>query len=131
MGSTSKLIVFSLLIGLGILGGAVFYAKQGGGPATSAQGEAFPPQPDPEKVTLPEDMALCGGQEQCIVVETRCDFCCDYEPINAKYERTFDVLFDRHCGSFQGQSCDCFDLDRYPACEAGKCVLKEWPNAGP
>ncbi len=76
----------------------------------------------------PVDMSACAEGDQCIVVDTDCGFCCDYVAINARYEEAHDTAFNRRCGRYDGEFCNCFDLASYPACIAGTCQLVKWPD---
>lgn len=79
-----------------------------------------------EDVEIPQQMTECIGNEQCIVVDTTCSFCCKYVAINQKYEEAFNQRFDQNCAGYGGQTCKCFDLGSFPKCVSGKCKMIEW-----
>jgi hypothetical protein len=118
-GASNKFLIASIFLALLIIGGAVTYAK------LSATG---PVQFLAEKLEIPEELKSCQGGSLCIMVETRCDFCCDYESINGNFELRYDVLFDRNCALYQGEKCSCTDVSRFPACVNGRCEMKAWPK---
>lgn len=117
---TDKIIILSVIIGGLILGGAISYAK------LSSSGVI---QFMNEKMNIPKEMLNCSTGQSCVVVETRCDFCCDYVAINSIYEQQYDQIFSRNCSFYNKETCDCYDLTRYPACIKGKCELVKWPDA--
>lgn len=79
-----------------------------------------------QEVRIAKPMTECMGDDQCIVVDTTCSFCCNYVAINSKYEQAFNQRFDQSCASYKGSTCECFDLSSYPKCVNQKCELVEW-----
>ena len=116
---SNKFLILSLIIGLLMIGGAVGYAK------LSATGST---QMFSEKIDVPPQMTDCSGDQNCIIVETRCDFCCEFVAINSAFEAQFDKIFARNCSLYTGEKCSCSDLSRYPACVQGKCAMVKWPT---
>lgn len=79
-------------------------------------------------VTIPDEMTLCEEGEYCIVVDTHCGFCCDFQTINGTQETRFDKGFTSSCKNYSGEMCQCYDLSSYPACVKGKCEMVKWPQ---
>ena len=82
-----------------------------------------------EEITIPDSMTDCNADDQCIVVDTTCSFCCKYVSINGKAEDAFNQRFDQSCARYDGGTCECFDLSTYPKCINRKCRLVEWGDA--
>lgn len=120
-----KTLILSIIIGALLLAGALTYANLVSTGAIQPQKAA-----GQERVDVPESIMSCNNGQNCIVVETRCDFCCDFVAINAIFEREYDEIFNQTCAGYKGQSCECYDLTRYPVCIRGKCQLVAWPDAG-
>lgn len=121
-------LVLAVILAVVIIGGAVMFAsKRDAGPAPTE-----PPSVEfnGEQVILQELYQICGESDRCIVVDTHCGFCCKYTAINASFEPMFNKAFDKNCGRYTGQFCQCFDLSSYPACVEGKCQLVGWPEDG-
>lgn len=116
--NSRKLLSFAVFAAILIIGGAIFYAKSNG------------PRPGDEsaKVTVERVMATCGVNDQCIMVDTKCNFCCDFVAINAKYEAAYGQLFDKTCGAFSVKHCkNCDDkLTARPKCVSGTCQMVKW-----
>ncbi len=116
--NSRKLLSFAVFAAIVIIGGAIWYAKSSG------------PQPGDEssKVVIERVMATCGINDQCIMVDTKCNFCCDFVAINAKYEAAYNQLFDKTCGEFSIKHCkNCDDkLVARPKCVSGTCQMVKW-----
>lgn len=121
--NSRKLLVTSLFVAIMMIGVAIIYAKTKG------------PQPGDEstKVTIERAMAVCGAQDQCIMVDTKCNFCCDFVAINAKYETAYNKLFDDTCGTFSIKHCKNCDnaLTARPRCVSGTCQMVKWGEEPP
>lgn len=116
--NSRKLLSFAVFAAILIIGGAIYYAKSGG------------PQPGDAstKVEIERFMATCGINDQCIMVDTKCNFCCDFVAINAKFEAAYGQLFDKTCGAFSVKHCkNCDDkLVARPKCVSGTCQMVKW-----
>lgn len=116
--NSRKLLSFAVFAAIVIIGGAIWYVK------SSA------PQPGDAstKVVIERIMATCGVNDQCIMVDTKCNFCCDFVAINSKYEAAYGQLFDKTCGTFSVKHCkNCDDkLVARPKCVSGTCQMVKW-----
>ncbi len=116
--NSRKLLSFAVFAAIVIIGGAIYYAKSSG------------PQPGDAstKVEIERVMAACGINDQCIMVDTKCNFCCDFVAINVKYEAAYSQLFDKTCGEFSVKHCKSCDdkLDARPKCVSGTCQMVKW-----
>ena len=116
--NSRKLLSFAVFAAIVIIGGAIWYAKSSG------------PQPGDasSKVTIERVMATCGINDQCIMVDTKCNFCCDFVAINSKYEAAYNQLFDKTCGEFSIKHCKSCDdkLVARPKCVSGTCQMVKW-----
>lgn len=125
MNSQTSLII-SVIIALLILGGSVAFvhfrtvSPNNAAPVTQA-----------EQVTIDAVMASCTGKDQCIIVDTKCSFCCDYVAINSKSEVLYNQLFDKTCKNYSGTYCQCHDLSSYPSCVNGTCQMVKWSENKP
>jgi hypothetical protein len=126
--NSQKLLIISVLAALLIIAGAIAFVKiKGGGgstdlPVTTINGD---------QIVIDEIMSSCKTNDQCIVVDTKCSFCCDYVAINAKSETLFNQMFDQACKKYKGSYCDCHDLTSYPTCVNGKCQMVKWSENKP
>ncbi len=119
--NSQKLLIVSIIAALLILGGAVAFVKyRNAGPSSA------PAAPQSDHVTIEEALTTCTEQDQCIVVDTTCSFCCKYAAINSKNEALFNQLFDQTCKKYSGTYCECHDLGSYPSCVNGKCQMVNW-----
>lgn len=116
--NSRKPLSFAIFAAIVIIGGAIYYAKSGG------------PQPGDASTTvkIEQIMATCGVNDQCIMVDTKCNFCCDFVAINSKYEAAYSQLFDKTCGTFSVKHCKSCDdkLDARPKCISGTCQMVKW-----
>ena len=78
---------------------------------------------------ISDDMRTCDTEEQCIVVDTNCGFCCNFVAIPRRHEQRFDAMLDKSCSRYEGEMCQCYDLTSYPACVKGRCTLLKWPDS--
>lgn len=117
----------AVLVAIIILGGAIFYAQKENPPA--APGEETPKFLfSGVQIVVQDVYKTCAEGDRCIVVDTHCGFCCQYEAINARFEDDYNQSFDRHCRRYNEGYCECFDLSSYPSCIEGKCQLVAWPE---
>ncbi len=116
--NSRKLLSFAIFAAIVIIVGALWYAKSSG----PRPGDAS------TKVTIERVMAACGINDQCIMVDTKCNFCCDFVAINSKYEAAYNQLFDKTCGEFSIKHCkNCDDkLVARPKCVSGTCQMVKW-----
>ncbi|MEC8666118.1 MAG: hypothetical protein VXY16_11665 [Pseudomonadota bacterium] len=117
----NKLLLISLFLGALIIIGAIMMAKGGGAPEDVALADG--------NAVVPLSYQLCAPGDQCIVVDRNCGFCCNYIAINSRNEDDFNALFDKSCSIFDGQSCNCYDLNSYPSCVENKCEMVPFPDA--
>lgn len=118
--NNQKLLILSVLAALLMIGGAIAFVKLRN-PSVNVNGA-----PQSDHVVVDEIMSSCKPDEQCIVVDTKCSFCCSYVAINAKSETLFNQMFDQTCKTYSGSYCDCHDLESYPSCVNGKCQMVKW-----
>ena len=114
--------IFAVVIGVGLIAVALVYSK------FSDSLSAGPPASYNKEIVLPEDITDCAKGQSCIVVETSCDFSCEYVAINSLFEHEFDLVFNQHCSRYKGKMRNCFDLSSYPSCVEEKCILVKWPD---
>jgi hypothetical protein len=86
------------------------------------------PAPANGIVLLQQEMTNCAEGDVCIVEDTSCGFCCHYEAINSVYESRYAAMFEQSCKNYRGENCSCPDINGYPACVHGKCVMVTWLN---
>lgn len=118
--NSQKLLIISVIAALLMIGGAVAFVKfrnAGLSQATSSNAD---------HVVIDEIMSSCKPNDQCIVIDTKCSFCCDFVAINAKSEALFNQMFDQTCKHYKGAYCECHDLSSYPSCVNGKCQMVKW-----
>jgi hypothetical protein len=124
----SKLVLIAtVIIAALIIGGAVTYAVMVGQGANNSAAAPANGGPMTEQVTVPDSLAVCNAGDKCLVVDTTCSFCCKYVAINARHEQLFDEMYAQSCASYEGNMCECFDLNSYPSCVAGKCTMVKMP----
>lgn len=120
--NSKNLLVTSLFIAVMIVCAAIIYTRSG-------------PQEGDEstKVTVEQAMTRCRAQDQCIMMDTKCNFCCDFVAINARYEAAYNALFDETCGMFSVKHCkSCNDsLTARPQCVNGTCQMVKWEEKRP
>ncbi|QQG35821.1 MAG: hypothetical protein HYS17_09985 [Micavibrio aeruginosavorus] len=119
---SQKLLILSVIAALLIIGGAVVFAQFRSGNLSLPS----PTTTQDSKIVVDEIMSSCTKNDQCIVVDTTCSFCCSYVAINAKSEQLFNQMFDQACKKYKGSYCECHDLDNYPTCINGKCQMVKW-----
>lgn len=119
---SQKLLILSVIAALLIISGAVIFVQFRSG------GLSLPSQTTTQdsKIVIDEIMSSCTKDDQCIVVDTTCSFCCSYVAINAKSEQLFNQMFDQACKKYKGSYCECHDLNNYPSCVNGKCQMVQW-----
>lgn len=125
--NSQKSLIISIIVALLILGGAVVFVKF----KTAAPSAAAPSGAQAEQVAIDDAMAACTDKDQCIIVDTKCSFCCDYQAINANSEAIYNKLFDKTCKNYSGTYCQCHDLTSYPSCIQGKCQMVKWSENKP
>lgn len=121
-----NLLILSIVVGLLILVGAVYYARMAAikdqsaasAVAVSAAGV----------INVPASLSVCKGNDKCIIVDRSCGFCCDFVAINTRHEPLFNQMFDDACQSYTGGFCRCHDLKHYPSCVQDKCAMLEWKD---
>lgn len=115
--NSRNLLVTSLFIAVMLICAAIIYARSG-------------PQEGDEstKVNVEQIMTRCGSGDQCIMVDTKCNFCCDFVAINARYEAAYNATFDDTCGVFSVKHCKSCDsaLNARPQCVNGTCQMVKW-----
>lgn len=118
--NSKNLLVTALFIAVMIICAAVIYTRSG-----PQEGD------ESKKVTIEQVMARCGAQDQCIMVDTKCNFCCDFVAINARYETAYSTLFDETCGVFSVKHCKSCDnaLTARPKCVNGTCQMVKWGDS--
>lgn len=120
--NSQKLLIISVVAALLIVAGAIFFVKSRNSTSTDLPVTTI----NGDQIVIDEIMASCKSNDQCIVVDTKCSFCCDYVAINAKSEVLFNQMFDMACKKYKGTYCDCHDLTSYPTCVSGKCQMVKW-----
>ena len=124
--NTQKLLIISVIAALLIIGGAVAFVKfKNAVPTAPASGAQA------DHVVVDEIMSSCTTKDDCIVVDTKCSFCCDYVAINAKSEILYNEMFDKTCKNYSGTYCQCHDLSSYPSCVNGQCQMVKWTESKP
>ena len=124
--SQNKILIFSILAAILIIGGAIGFVKLKQVVPVIQQEKVA--HFDGEKLEVKPMYQACAVGDSCIVVDTHCGFCCQYTAINARYEDDFDSSYNKNCSKYQGEYCDCFDLSSYPDCVDSRCQLVKWPN---
>lgn len=122
--NSQKLLILSVVAALLIVGAAVAFVKFGGRNSGPADIKATTVNGD--QIVVDELMSACKAGDQCIVVDTKCSFCCNYVAINARSEALFNQMFDQACSKYKGSYCECHDLSSYPSCVNGKCQMMKW-----
>jgi len=67
-----------------------------------------------------EELRPCEDTSDCILVETACDSCCDYDAINEDFREDWKAVMDEKCDGFSGGVCDC-ESTLAPVCTDGLC----------
>ncbi|MFN3827117.1 MAG: hypothetical protein ACK4NR_05760 [Micavibrio sp.] len=121
--NNQKLMTIAIIVSALILSAAIAYVQisQSGLTGKSTT----------DTVSIEDNMRGCTKDDQCIVVDTKCSFCCDYTAINSKFEPFFNQLFDQTCKTYRGAYCECQDLGSYPACVNGICQMVQWSAKTP
>jgi hypothetical protein len=116
------ILTASILIGALIVAAAVAFVivKRGAAPHS-----ALPPPPG-GIVAAQAAMQECTAGDACIMIDSSCGMCCKFIAINAKAEASYAKIFGDSCANFTGNTCSCTEVDSYPACINGKCVLVPW-----
>lgn len=119
--NSQKLLIVAVVLALLIIGGAVMFVKSNNS-GTSAGGQTA----HGDQVTVDNAMTACTPKDRCIIVDTKCSFCCNYVAINSKSEVLYNQMFDQTCKQYSGAYCECSDLSSYPSCVNGTCQMVKW-----
>ena len=83
----------------------------------------------PSAVEVSDDLRDCNQQtDHCIMVDKSCGRCCDYDTVNAVYEKVFSENYDDTCKHFRGKTCNCSEVTSYPKCQQSTCELVPIPK---
>lgn len=121
--NNQKLMTIAIMVAALILSGAIAYVQLSQSGLTGDN--------ETDTVTIEQGLRSCTQDDQCIVVDTKCSFCCNYAAINSKFEPFFNQLFDQTCKTYRGAYCECHDLSSYPACISGLCEMVKWSAQKP
>jgi hypothetical protein len=102
------------------------------GPSSSPADDSGPPSPPVEdagftlervgaNVRVSDRYRTCGVDDDCVLVSTSCNACCDQDAIGTGDRDAYRTNFERACSGYQGAICDCEPLDLVPICQDGSC----------
>jgi hypothetical protein len=63
----------------------------------------------------------CGLDEDCVLVGTSCNGCCEQDAIRAHDREAYRLNHALACSDYQGPECDCEFADLVPRCQNGRC----------
>ena len=67
---------------------------------------------------------VCTDDEDCVVVNTLCDECCQWDVVSRDGQSDFSAELTDYCDANQlDGECDCEPTQFQTACEAGQCVV--------
>ncbi len=64
----------------------------------------------------------CAHQNECVLVSTGCDGCCQQGAVHTDLTEYYDFHFETACEGYEGGMCDCEPEPLYPACRDNRCV---------
>ncbi len=67
----------------------------------------------------------CAVDEDCTLVATGCDGCCQWGAIDADLNATYEENFGLACDGYRGPQCDCGYRPTVATCVAGTCTAIE------
>lgn len=73
-------------------------------------------------MTIPEEFRACTADSDCILVDSLCSACCDYDSINAASKDAFTELQKNYCSDHDGAVCECSVPDVAPVCTENRCT---------
>jgi hypothetical protein len=109
-----KRIVFALLLSLFTV---------------SCQSGDEDPAKGPSEVEPLASQLACGTVDDCIVISSSCDGCCQRTSVNRRDSISYEKHRAEGCSIPSGYVCDCRYLPVTPVCEDSKCGLA--PAANP
>ena len=75
-----------------------------------------------DQVQVRPYMQKCNVDKSCMLVETSCGNCCDYQAINRQYKQSFQSKYDKICDDYEGAVCDCVAMVTSATCLNQVCV---------
>jgi hypothetical protein len=75
------------------------------------------------EVQVTERYRPCGLDDDCILVGTSCNGCCEQDAIRAQDRDAYAVNHELACRDYSGPECDCSFADIVPRCVAGLCAV--------
>jgi hypothetical protein len=72
-------------------------------------------------VTITSAYTACSAHQDCTLVDTGCNGCCQLGAITREFESNYTANFELACEGYSGGICDCQPPDLVARCEDGAC----------
>jgi hypothetical protein len=82
----------------------------------------------PPDAPPPKSMQACAKTEDCILISTSCNGCCQRDAINKKDSAGYEAHRGKTCVGKQGGICDCVELPAVAECREKVCTLVVLPG---
>lgn len=73
------------------------------------------------EVSIADSARACQVDEDCSLISTGCDGCCQTSAINKAYVEQYWTEFNQVCSSYRGGVCDCLPISYIPECKNQLC----------
>jgi hypothetical protein len=76
------------------------------------------------EVSISDGFKKCHSNQDCVLVHTGCDHCCQTQAINRSLVKEFEEKFLTACEGYSGRVCDCMALPSQAVCDNDRCEKK-------
>jgi hypothetical protein len=74
------------------------------------------------EVVVPDRYRNCSVDEDCVLVSTACDACCQRDAVAREQQEDFERDRKESCQGYSGPECDCAPLELRAICDGEHCA---------
>ena len=79
----------------------------------------------PSSIPVPPALQACSSDQDCLVVSTTCNGCCQQGAVSRAHAADYDDARAKGCKGFSGAVCECMATPATAQCISGLCTLVE------